>query len=142
MYGEHPDGGMTEIESRDVDFLEEDFPSIGEVKKDLKLYELEEPLGDLSPSHMQDEDMHPHPIVAGDSGRDPSPSRSVPLSGSVPLEDSQDPQIRRSQRRTVPRRRFEIEGESFMTVSVDVDEPASLEEAIKSPASDKWIVTM
>ena len=50
MYGEHPDGGMTEIESRNVDFLENDFPSIGEVKKDLELYELGEPLGDTSPS--------------------------------------------------------------------------------------------
>ncbi|KAL0404450.1 UNVERIFIED_CONTAM: hypothetical protein Sradi_2085800 [Sesamum radiatum] len=40
MYGEHPDKGMTEIESRDVDFLEEDFPSISEVKENLELYEL------------------------------------------------------------------------------------------------------
>ena len=27
MYGEHSDGGMTEIESRDVNFIEDDFPS-------------------------------------------------------------------------------------------------------------------
>jgi len=40
MYGEHPNGGMTEIESRNVDFLEDEFPSIGEIKKDLELYEL------------------------------------------------------------------------------------------------------
>ena len=37
MYREHPNGGMTEIESRNVDFLEDEFPSIGEIKKDLKL---------------------------------------------------------------------------------------------------------
>ncbi|KAK2982316.1 hypothetical protein RJ640_029725, partial [Escallonia rubra] len=30
MYGEHPNGGRTEIESRDVDFIESDFPSIGD----------------------------------------------------------------------------------------------------------------
>jgi hypothetical protein len=35
MYGEHPDGGMTGIESLDVNFLGEDSPNIGEVKKDL-----------------------------------------------------------------------------------------------------------
>ena len=35
MYGEHSDGGMTEIESRDVNFIEDDFPIISEVKQDL-----------------------------------------------------------------------------------------------------------
>jgi hypothetical protein len=35
MYGEHPDGGMTGIESLDVNFLREDSPHIVEVKKDL-----------------------------------------------------------------------------------------------------------
>ena len=41
MYREHPNGGMTEIESRNVDFLEDEFPSVGEIKKDLDLYELQ-----------------------------------------------------------------------------------------------------
>ena len=27
MYSEHSDGGMTKIESRDVNFIEDDFPS-------------------------------------------------------------------------------------------------------------------
>jgi len=40
MYREHPNGGMTEIESRNVDFLEDEFSSIGELKKNLELYEL------------------------------------------------------------------------------------------------------
>ncbi|KAL0373355.1 UNVERIFIED_CONTAM: Copia protein [Sesamum radiatum] len=43
MYGEHLDKGVTEIESRDVDFLEEDFPSISQVKGNLELYELRDP---------------------------------------------------------------------------------------------------
>jgi len=30
MYGEHPNGGMTKIESRNVEFLEDELPSIGE----------------------------------------------------------------------------------------------------------------
>ncbi|KAL0401660.1 UNVERIFIED_CONTAM: hypothetical protein Slati_4195900 [Sesamum latifolium] len=34
MYGEHPDRGMIEVESRDIDFFEEDFSSISEVKGD------------------------------------------------------------------------------------------------------------
>ncbi|KAK4414767.1 hypothetical protein Salat_2583600 [Sesamum alatum] len=48
MYGEHPDRGMIEIESRDVDFLEEDFLSISEVKGNLELYELRDPQGGTS----------------------------------------------------------------------------------------------
>ena len=35
MYGGHRNGGMKEVDSRNVDFLEDEFPSIGEVKKDL-----------------------------------------------------------------------------------------------------------
>ena len=42
MYGEHSDGGMTEIESRDVNFIEDDFPSISEAKQDFQLYKLQE----------------------------------------------------------------------------------------------------
>ena len=41
MYGEHSDGGMTEIESRDVNCIEDDFPIISEAKQDLQLYELQ-----------------------------------------------------------------------------------------------------
>ena len=41
MYGEHRNGGMTKINFHNVDFLEDDFPSIDEIKKDLELYELQ-----------------------------------------------------------------------------------------------------
>ena len=43
-YREHPNGGMPKIESRKVDFFEDEFPSIGEIKKDLELYELQQDL--------------------------------------------------------------------------------------------------
>jgi len=43
MYKEHSNGGMIEIESHNVNFLEHEFPSIGEIIKDLKLYELTRP---------------------------------------------------------------------------------------------------
>ena len=45
MFGEHPDGGKTEVDSRDVDFIENDFHSIGYVNESLDLYELEEMSG-------------------------------------------------------------------------------------------------
>lgn len=42
LFLEQFDGGMSEIRSRDVDFLENGIPSIREIEKDLKYYELEE----------------------------------------------------------------------------------------------------
>ena len=42
MFGEHLDGGKTEVDSRNIDFIENDFPSIGDVNGSLDLYELEE----------------------------------------------------------------------------------------------------
>jgi len=40
MFGEHPNGGLTKADSRDVEFLEDEFFSIGEIKQDTTLYEL------------------------------------------------------------------------------------------------------
>ena len=42
MYREHSEGGMTEIDSRNVDFLDDEFLTIGKIKKDIKLYELQQ----------------------------------------------------------------------------------------------------
>ena len=44
MYREHPNGGMTKIKSHNVEFLEDEFSNIGEIKKDLELYELQQDL--------------------------------------------------------------------------------------------------
>ena len=45
--GEHTDGGITEIESRDMTFLENDFPTRGEINRDYALYEMDEPIGSI-----------------------------------------------------------------------------------------------
>lgn len=42
MYGEHLDEGLIEMEFKDMEFIENEFLSIGEIKKDLTLYELQE----------------------------------------------------------------------------------------------------
>ena len=41
--GEDINGSITEIESQDVVFLEEDFPGRGEIDRDLHFYEMEDP---------------------------------------------------------------------------------------------------
>ncbi|KAL0297953.1 UNVERIFIED_CONTAM: Retrovirus-related Pol polyprotein from transposon TNT 1-94 [Sesamum angustifolium] len=50
--------------------------------------------------------------------------------------------MRRSKRGGIPLRRYEIEGESFMCASVDIDEPATYEEAVTSPNANEWITAM
>ena len=38
MYGEHRNGGMTAIDSHNVDFLEDEILTVCEIKRDVKLY--------------------------------------------------------------------------------------------------------
>ena len=40
IYGKQPNGGMTKIYAYNVDFLKDEFSSIGEIKRDVELYEL------------------------------------------------------------------------------------------------------
>ena len=40
-YWEHPNDGMTEIDFCNVNLLEDECPTIGEIKKDVELYELQ-----------------------------------------------------------------------------------------------------
>ena len=40
--GEHIDGGMTELESRDVTFIENEFPRKGDIDKSVQIEELED----------------------------------------------------------------------------------------------------
>ncbi|KAL0303420.1 UNVERIFIED_CONTAM: hypothetical protein Sradi_6210100 [Sesamum radiatum] len=137
MYGEHSDKGMTEIESCDVDFLEEDFPSISEVKGNLELHELQDPQGSASIT-IEGETLNSYPVIDGDNESDPK------LSGSCSMEEhnSQNPQMQRSKHGGIPRRRYEIEGESFMCASVGIDELATYEEAVTSPNVNEWITAM
>ena len=81
MLGEHPDGGVTKIVSRDMEFMENDFPSRGDEGQSLELYEMVESWDDTLATNPRD------------SGREVTPSGSDPQE-----DDSQSPQLRRSQR--------------------------------------------
>jgi hypothetical protein len=134
MYGEHTNEGMTEIESRDIDFSETDFPSIGDANRDLDLYELEEDEGTL-PSSSEGEGLVSRPVIVEDSQSGLQPSGSIIL--------DQDSQARRvSSRGHIPCRHFEIEGNVFLCDAKDMDEPASFNEALHSPDRDEWMTAM
>ena len=129
MFGEHPDGGKTEIYSHDVDFIENNFPSIGDVNEILDLYELEE-LSGIPISSSEGRKLVPE--IARDSGSHSQPSGSVPLELSEPLE------LCCSNRGNIPRRHFEIEGDALLCTA---NEPSYREE-LSSPAKGEWMDVM
>ncbi|KAL0307491.1 UNVERIFIED_CONTAM: Retrovirus-related Pol polyprotein from transposon TNT 1-94 [Sesamum angustifolium] len=109
---------MTEIESRDVDFLKEDFPSISEVKGNLELYELQDPQGGGASITVEGEMPHSYPVIDGDNESDPKLSRSC----SLEEHNSQNPQMRRNM-------------EEYLAV-------ATYEEIMTSPNANEWITAM
>uniref|UniRef100_A0A2N9GE70 CCHC-type domain-containing protein n=1 Tax=Fagus sylvatica TaxID=28930 RepID=A0A2N9GE70_FAGSY len=135
LISEQPDGSVNEVESRDVDFIENEFPSRGDVDKDLTLYKMMDPNEDAPSSLVENQEEILE--TPRDSGSDLQPNGSAPLE-----EDSQQPQPRRSKRGNVPCRRFEIEGEAFMVSSQDDEEPRTVQEALSSSVSDKWMKAM
>ncbi|KAL0282081.1 UNVERIFIED_CONTAM: hypothetical protein Sangu_2971800 [Sesamum angustifolium] len=58
------------------------------------------------------------------------------------LRAAHNPQIQRSKHGGIPCRRYEIEGESFICVSVDIYEPTTYEEAVTSPNANEWMTAM
>ena len=73
--GEETDRRVTEFESRDVVFLEEDYPTRGEIDKDFQFYEMEDPdYG--APSHSiegLEETLNPPKNSGSDYVLDPTP---------------------------------------------------------------------
>ena len=123
--GEEADRRMTEIESRDVVFLEEDYPTRGEIEKDFQFYEMEDP-NNGAPSHSVEgleETLNLLENSGSDFVTDPTPVE----------QDHEKFQPRQSTRERIPRRRFEIEGEAFMIALYDDEEPKTVNEALSSP---------
>ena len=98
--GEHVDESVTELESCDANFLEQEFPSKGEVHWVSVLYKMDESA--LS-CPVDQENSEPTPL--GNSG------------SSIPTDDTMPPSheyqiLHRSNRNMIPHCRFKIEGGS------------------------------
>jgi len=63
MYEEHPNGGMIGIDFRNVDFFKDEFPTIGEIKKDVELFELQQ---DIQPSFSEAGNLNSNQVTEGD----------------------------------------------------------------------------
>ena len=116
--GEHEDGRVTELESRDATFLEDDFPCMGEIDRDLYLYEMMDP-GIISTPKQQ---LMP----------EPSRSELVPIT-SIMKESI----LRKSYIQIIPWQRFKIEGEVHIVTQYDDVEPKSVQEALTCPTKDE-----
>ncbi|XP_071704835.1 uncharacterized protein [Rutidosis leptorrhynchoides] len=166
--GEHESGSITEFESRDVTFLENEFPKQGDLDKDWSLFETTE-LPHLSGRNLRSEEeefvsleITPQPIENEDNF-DPSGSNianqehvfeeyqpvatehnSDPSGSNLVNQESVslDNQPRRSSHQSKPPLRYEIEdGYTFM-VQLEEDEPRNINEALTCPAKDEWFKAM
>lgn len=132
LIGKQSDGSVTEIESRDVDFIEDEFPSKGEVDRSLELHEIVEQEESASRNLVENEEE----ILQAPTNykKDLNPSGRTPL-----VNQSQQPQPHRSKRESIPRHRFEIKGEAFMVAPHDNDKPRIIHEALSSSTKDEWM---
>ena len=122
---------MIEIESRDVIFLEKDFPMTNEVNKDFRLYEMKNL--DYGATSYSGKDLEETLNPPGNSGSD------ILFIPALMEKDHEQSQPRRSIREPIPRRRFEIEGETFMIAPQDDEEPKTFSHALSGPKAREWI---
>ena len=128
--GENDDGSITEMKTRDVNFLKKDFLNKREVRKKINLYEIENlDIGAPSSSNENVEEIHQS---LGDSGSD------LPTSSSVPIGEDLQVELHKSKRESILHLRFEIKGEAFMIALQDKAEPKSLKEALSSLVAKEW----
>ena len=161
--GEQENGTVTEFESRDVVFIENEFPKLGDVGQDFTLYEtqemdtqrllhssgrnLEKEDNDLLPPN----DPNVHDLeLTGSMIPNPSESMELEPSGSIPNYDEymrlvyQDSELRRSQRKSDIPKRYRYDGMS-QALLVDLqedDEPKNVSEALSYPDKGEWIKEM
>jgi len=79
---------MKEVDFRNVDFLEYEFPTLGKVKKDSQLYELQQDL-----TLGEGEDLYTNRVTESDrlfpSDRDSGSVPTVPIEGDLSTQDTQ-----------------------------------------------------
>jgi Reverse transcriptase (RNA-dependent DNA polymerase) len=128
--GEQSSESVTEFESRDVIFLENEFPRKSEIVH-------------FSPYEVDEQNKL---IVANHLVHIPEPPTVSHLSGRKLVDDAEpssaQSQIRHSNCARVPKRHFSIENESYMIVMQDEEEPKNIREALPCLAKEKLMKTM
>ncbi|KAK4737179.1 hypothetical protein R3W88_000876 [Solanum pinnatisectum] len=117
---------ITEILSRDVRFLETDFPKKVEIDEVEPLYEILNSEDQAMLSDILDNSMDQEMI--------PGPSGSY--ESQNPIEESKL-QIRKSTRKGVLKRSYEIEDYAFLVSPIELGEPNSITEGLSSLERDE-----
>ncbi|KAH0652494.1 hypothetical protein KY289_030172 [Solanum tuberosum] len=120
------DGSITEIVSRDIRFLENDFPKKGEIDEVEPLYKMLNSEDQIMLSNILDNSMDQE-MILGPSGSYESQN---------PIEES-ELQIRKSTRKGVPKRSYEIDYNVFLVSPTELDEHNYVTEAFSSPERDE-----
>jgi hypothetical protein len=126
--GEQSSGSVTEFESRDIIFLENEFPIKGEIVHDFSLYEVDEQNDLIFINHLMY--ILVPLIVSHPSGRKLADDAKPSLAQS---------QIRHNNRARVPKCHFSIENESYMIIMQDEEETRNIREALTCPTKEKWM---
>ena len=163
--GEQDNGLTTEFESRDVTFIENEFPKLGNIGQEIIFYETqeEETSGSLHSSgrifekeetenvrssSLTDANV-PDPESSGridpysSGSMDLDPSRTIPNYDEYQRYVYQDSEPRKSTRKkAVPQRFRESDSSQAFLLDLSDDEPKNVKEALSCPAKDKWIKAM
>lgn len=125
LLGEHSNGIVTEKESHNVDFIDNEFSSRDKVDRSLKLHEIVDQ-EEMAPRGLVESEEEIHQAITDFES-------NLSLSGSTPLVNQpQQPQLHRSTHESVHHRRFEIKKKAYMVVSHYDDEPRTIYEALLS----------
>jgi hypothetical protein len=138
--GEDPTGTVTEIEARDVTFLENEFPEKREVSSNLEFFEL----NDINQS--QDQNMNEDTVELNqlsDTVADQNADTDLNDNISSEIQSDLINEPRRSARNPMPKRRFGIEiGEVFLTTDEGIHEPRTVAEALSGTEAKEWSIAM
>jgi Reverse transcriptase (RNA-dependent DNA polymerase) len=128
---EQSSGSVSEFESRDVIFLENEFPRKGEIVQDFSLYEVDEQNNLIVVNRL----VHiPEPPTVF------HPSRRK-LADDVEPNSTQS-QIRHNNCARVPKKYFLIENISYMIIIQDEEKPKNIRDSLTCPIKEKWMKIM
>ena len=139
--GEGSDGRITEIESRDVTFIEDYFPTKGTVDRSSHLLELEtdqeaNPI-EWEPHSRSNQELLPSSHLSGRN----EDVNAISIDESN-TNDNESSLLGRGKRSKIPKKRFSVESEAFIVAPEDDEEPKTVKAALECPAKEKWKVAL
>ena len=151
---EQDSGTITEFESRDVIFIENEFPKLGQIGQEQTLYETQDmdASGSLHSSgrnFTRNENVDSLIETDANVPNPESSGRIIPYSsgsidyessgpsGTIPIEPRKS-----TRKRNLPLRFRDCDSTEVLSLDLSDDEPRNVQEALSGPTKDKWIKAM